>query len=293
MSWVVLGSSVTGSSHIKEGLPCQDAWATISTMDEKLVIVAVSDGAGSRSKSHLGSSFLVDCAVRNTVGILEQRSEDFFSDESDFRTFSEHLLTEIVTEFNSYAIDNNLLIDDLACTLILCIISQRYTACINIGDGRAAVQTVRGGESFWHPIMVPYKGAYANETVFFTSLLKTNKIRDSSIWNCQLIEGSANAVVLMTDGCEDFSFLLRPEPSFSDSTAELTKFDLNQPFAPFLDGVLNMIRNGLNSGISKADLNGFWKEFLQNGTQKIENEPDDKTLVFVVPGDFREQMNCN
>lgn len=49
----VVASSVRGPSHVREGLPCQDAWLAVASARASLAVVC--DGMGSRPRSREGS----------------------------------------------------------------------------------------------------------------------------------------------------------------------------------------------------------------------------------------------
>lgn len=284
MPWLVLGASVIGNSHLKIDTPCQDAWSTQTTSDGRHVVVAVADGAGSRTQSHLGSRFIADNAVSIAINLLEEKGEEILSNSLRWKELGQHLLATLIADLQCFAEENQYQIDDLASTLILCIISESSIACLHVGDGRAAVKTVSETGELWKPIMVPFKGTYANETVFVTSLSNHKDLSSSTFWTCQLIQEKVEAVAIMSDGCEGFSYLLRTEPVSTDSE-ESKQFngDLNQPYAPFLNGLFGMIQQALLSDISEENLSVHWEEFLQKGNSKIALEPDDKTFVFIVP----------
>ena len=61
--WISAWCSKIGSSHILEGMPCQDSSKVEYIQDSDFIIAAISDGAGSCSNSQIGSSFLVGRAI--------------------------------------------------------------------------------------------------------------------------------------------------------------------------------------------------------------------------------------
>src|SRR6185436_9273324 len=68
--WRLLGASVTGTSHLKSGLPCQDAHACRALPGG--VILAVADGAGSAERSAEGAR----CAADSVLTALEASLAD-------------------------------------------------------------------------------------------------------------------------------------------------------------------------------------------------------------------------
>ncbi|MCY7420291.1 MAG: protein phosphatase 2C domain-containing protein, partial [Chitinophagaceae bacterium] len=63
--------SIIGSSHILEGLPCQDSSKVEYVEDSDFIIAAISDGAGSCDNSQIGSSFLVSRAIEKMASMLK------------------------------------------------------------------------------------------------------------------------------------------------------------------------------------------------------------------------------
>src|SRR6266581_4656735 len=67
--WRVIGRSVVGTSHLKGQLPCQDFsdYLRCEIGGEPVLIVGVSDGAGSAALSHLGSQEAVSALLRQAA----------------------------------------------------------------------------------------------------------------------------------------------------------------------------------------------------------------------------------
>ncbi len=120
--WHLIGQSVRGASHVRSGLPNQDAilWGPESGIGPPL-IVALSDGHGSSKsfRSHLGSALAVESIVellREFVDLLEQGSKSLTAIK---RTAEERLPQELVRRWQT-AVDSHLLAhpftpEELAC----------------------------------------------------------------------------------------------------------------------------------------------------------------------------------
>ena len=81
--WQIIGKSVRGASHIRTGLPNQDAIAWIHGKGSTFpLIVAVSDGHGSAKyfRSHIGSQLAVEIALA--------LSEEFLNGQPDLNNLS-------------------------------------------------------------------------------------------------------------------------------------------------------------------------------------------------------------
>src|SRR5689334_14686988 len=68
--WRAIGSSVVGSSHEKLQLPCQDACEYYSCVlgAERVLLIAIADGAGSAKASEVGSRAAVDHILQKIAG---------------------------------------------------------------------------------------------------------------------------------------------------------------------------------------------------------------------------------
>lgn len=85
MPWKIVSCSVTGISHKRRSIPCQDFAGYYHLPEHNAVIGAVADGAGSAKYSHKGSRIAVKEAIAHTKENLkfllnrEKRTEEFFS----------------------------------------------------------------------------------------------------------------------------------------------------------------------------------------------------------------------
>ena len=61
-TWQTIGASVTGASHVKTNLPCQDAHG-FAELPGGLLIAVVSDGAGSAPLAEVGAQTAVSAAM--------------------------------------------------------------------------------------------------------------------------------------------------------------------------------------------------------------------------------------
>ena len=168
--WISAWSSKIGSSHILEGLPCQDSSKVQYIENTDFIIAAISDGAGSCVNSHIGSSFLVDRAIKKLTSLLKLKNwienEVLELTPEKWREELFDLFKELKEELNSKATESELEFKSLSATLIIAISNGKFIACANIWDGRAAF---RNEESEWLPMVIPTKGEEANQTLFITS----------------------------------------------------------------------------------------------------------------------------
>lgn len=204
--WISAWSSKIGSSHIIEGLPCQDSSKVQYIENTDFIIAAISDGAGSCVNSHIGSSFLVDRAVEKVATIF--KLNNWFENESfeltgdKWREESFILFKELKEELKTKATESEVDFKSLSATLIIAISNGKFIACANIGDGRAAF---RNEDSEWLPMVVPTKGEEANQTLFITSDLWEEN-NQSEYFGTFFYKSPITAFALLSDGCERASF---------------------------------------------------------------------------------------
>ena len=87
--WTVLGDSVLGASHVRDGRPNQDAWLA-ETLADGAALLAVADGHGGalHCRSDRGSRFAAECAI--TV----MRA---WRDDGDFEDFARRFPASLVS----------------------------------------------------------------------------------------------------------------------------------------------------------------------------------------------------
>lgn len=275
--WISAWSSRVGSSHIVEGIPCQDSSKVQHIENSDFIVAAVSDGAGSCINSHIGSSFLVDRAIERMASAFKYRN--WFEKENVDLTpesWREEVFLqyrELKEELHSKAVELGVDFKSLSATLILAISNGQFIACASIGDGRAAFRDL---ESEWFPMMVPTKGEEANQTIFITSDLWDEDI-GSDYFGTFFYENPITAFSLLTDGCERASFEIL---KFSEE--ENKYFDPNKPYKPFFEpNYLNLVKLG-KANFHQGQINALWGDFLDKGNNILLNETDDKSMILSV-----------
>jgi hypothetical protein len=77
----------------------------------------------------------------------------------------------------------------------------------------------------------------------------------------------------MSDGLEKISFECYQQGE------DGKYYDPNRPFDEFLNFIVKMSKNFLKTGSDK-ELQEKWKSFLKDGHLQLQEEQDDKTMVF-------------
>ena len=251
----VFGGKITGSSHIKKGLPCQDAFRSEKT-DSGEIIIAVADGLGSAEYSDTGAEIAVNSAV--------DRIKSLFDRDGKYSIPKAALMKnrDIVTgafsaarkTLEDRAAENGYPLKKLACTLIVVFTWEGYVTTGHIGDGAVTAQT----DGKIRIISGPGESEYLNEVTPLTS----GNIED----NIRINENIANVEVLaaFTDGCQR-AFLEKKNGEYT-------------PYEPFFSPIFSFAKGITN----EEEASGEIARFLRSEKME-ENSDDDKTLVIAVP----------
>lgn len=151
MNWHIIGDSVRGASHKRNGKPNQDAWAY--RQSETCTVLAVADGHGSSKYIHsdIGAQLAVDVALELFDHFAAQHSESG-STKRHIKQAIDYLPSQLVQAWRS-AVDTA---DDgqtenpneryslYGTTLLAVLLSADYALYLQIGDGDLLVLTDDG-----------------------------------------------------------------------------------------------------------------------------------------------------
>ena len=260
--WLGASASAQGRSHIKVDVPCQDSTCTESY--EGCTVVALSDGAGSKQYSYLGSRQL----VKAICDLLTKDFDILFGqkvDEIKKKVYS-HLMSAMTTE----AQKNNISISELSSTLLAIAIKYDRILSFHIGDGCIGFLNASGSMELFSE---PFNGEYPNSTIFFTSPNGLDQFRCYK-GHVSGIEG----FILMSDGSAD-SLYLKKDKSFANACSKMINMLTNTELdsKELLTSSLNLIRNRTFDDCSVALLK-------KAGQEKREFEQINKDLMETVSG---------
>ena len=244
--WNLVFDSVRGTSHEADDLPCQDCCRVLThrTNDTSVLISVCADGAGSASFSDQGSQIACD----KFVG----QCQSYFVDDDSIRGVSQEIVSGWLKEIRNaiYQRAEELETDarQLATTILGCVIGERVSFFLQIGDGAMVYRSDEPFEfAFW-----PHSGEFANMTNFLTS----DNFESNTEW--KIVEGEINELAAFTDGLE------RLVLKFEDQT-------IHEPaILPMLETIKN----------SKPEEDFFepLRRFLSSDSVN-ERTDDDKTLI--------------
>ena len=195
-AWNVVAASVAGVSHIKTGLPCQDAHA-YRLLPNGLLVAAVADGAGSASCSEIGAQIAVAVGVETLAGAFAGISFDEGTSGrgSLMREAMQAARTAVEAEANRRDVSAR----ELATTLLLMAASSTEIIAVQVGDG-AIVGLDAAGKIF--AVTTPPEAEYANSTTFLTSPDALDTMQEAQI------SRSMRALALFTDGLQRLALKL-------------------------------------------------------------------------------------
>jgi hypothetical protein len=247
----VLAASVCGTSHLKTGVPCQDACHHTILPDGTLVL-AVADGAGSAQLAEVGASV----AVRSAVEAVAARWGDM-PDSCDADAWRVGLTEALHTTQEALAAearsqDANL--RDLASTLLLTVATADCIATLHLGDGAAVLQDM-GDRCL--ALTTPQIGEYLNETSVITDPDAHDHARIA------VHPGPVQYLCLLSDGLQMLA-LSMPQGT---------------PHAPFFTPLFQFIDQMKDEATTQEQLTAFL-----TSPRITERTDDDVTLCLAVRG---------
>jgi len=192
----LVGCSVKGPSHEKENKRCQDNWDGTQLADSRFAL-AVADGLGSASDSHIGS----EVASETVVEHLEQVVQEEDLEETSLRDAFKQAFKSARSALQDEADRQGLEIKDLNTTLLAAAGGLSGVAAAAVGDG-GIIKVYR--DQF--DIFVPREESeYANRT----TPIQSDHWEDS--YRFEYSE-QVDGVAAFTDGLENFAWDGKDEP---------------------------------------------------------------------------------
>lgn len=198
--------SVIGRGHLKKNTVCQDSH--YKYQKNGVNVLAISDGAGSKSYSHIGSKLLVNKVCQY---LSENFKKIYTGDYSNVRKdLMNYLLKELEKKKYSLKIQR---IEEFAATLLFVAQKEDKFLVGHIGDG--VIGYLKNEEL--RVVSKPENGEYANETYF---------VHPNFLEKLRLGKGTLEGVegfILMTDGGES-GLYHRAKNELIESNKEIIKW---------------------------------------------------------------------
>jgi hypothetical protein len=163
--WRTAFATVAGTSHLRNGSPCQDASGCIVLElpdGSEVLAAAASDGAGTAVRSKEGAELAVSSFLTD-FGIAAARDSSLNSID---RSFVDEWLFSFQLAVSRLAEGAESHPRDYSCTLLGAIVGPASAIYLHIGDG--AIVVGAEGEEDYAWIAWPQHGEYANQTYFLT-----------------------------------------------------------------------------------------------------------------------------
>ena len=251
-NWRLIGASVTGTSHTKSGLPCQDAHGFREVGGSALL--AVADGAGSAERSGEGAA----CAAQAALAALSAALSGGWPASTDrWHDLFSAAYSNARSQLEELSAGAGLPVRAFATTLLCAAISDQGLAVAQLGDGIAAAFMPADDPELtgdWFLAAEPQRGEYANETYFLSQADALEHVQIA------FYAEPVRALALMTDG------LLR-----------LVLDGKRQPHVPFFQPLLTF---GVEVD-DEAQGNGQLADFLSSERVGARTD-DDKTIVLAL-----------
>lgn len=274
-SYSVFGVSLLGRAHIQYQMPCQD-YHLFADCGMGWHLYLVSDGAGSARESHRGSKYNCELMMQSMQQLLAAtswQSNGYLPTEHEWHIEFINLcrIVKAKIEKNVEMLDEPVRPNDFNATLMLLIVSPFGMLCGHIGDGRMGYQDQTG---IWHSSLIPHKGEEANMTIFLMNNWDKPQIpalRLSSVFvpETHVIGEVPQKVVVMTDGCENFSWYCVG----LDETSGMYR-DRNCPFEGFLNPLFEYVDSA-----SKDDKLFTMADIINSCNDTCAAEQDDRTMM--------------
>ena len=243
--WRVVAARETGTSHLRTGTPCQDAFA-VGRAGEALLLFAA-DGAGSAARADLGSRLAVEAAQAAARAEVEAGAPE---DAEGWRPLMERIVRAARARLEAPEQGE---MRELATTLLGVIWTPGHVAALQVGDGWIVSEAAEGMRA----LIPPVKGEYFNETVFLTSSGFAERAR------YEVIPASdVSGIAVLTDGLEMVSMDLAD----------------GAPHEPFFRPLFELARDpDEDTEAQEREIH----EFLRSDRINARTD-DDKTLVLAV-----------
>jgi hypothetical protein len=249
-TWRFAAAKVAGTSHVRAGLPCQDAYRceVVATPQQAVFIAVMSDGAGSASEGARGAAYICNELleqVQEKLPLLAHNptTADWLKDS--VANARDGLLAE--------ADRLGLPARELAATLLCAVLAEQWSAFAQLGDG--AIVAPEAGTDSWAWIFWPQRGEYANTTSFLTDPTAMQMLEIDTLPRAQ------HEVAIFTDGLQHLLLHYKQQTAYS----------------PFFERMLRPIRLSTSDGEDR-ELSDELAKYLRSPTVASRAD-DDLTLV--------------
>ena len=223
--WKIVNATMQGTSHIKNGVPCQDF---VKSSAYAVKIIALADGAGSATHSDIGAKFACEAIINN----IERRFNKLY--ETDLPLLKKRLVNSVMLRLYNSAKKKKVDISQFGSTLLFIAIQGNRVLAGHIGDGVIGAISNDGKISV---LSEPERGEYANTTFFTTSSDSKSHFR---IYKFKVDD--YKSFFLMSDGAADCLYL-RSEQQFSNAITKISKWMEDNDISEINEAISDNMRN--------------------------------------------------
>ena len=227
MVWKVIKAEMTGTSHKKNGTPCQDV--TNKFVTENSCTIVLADGAGSAPLSELGAE--VTC--KSIIRLFYHDFNELF--EMDSLLVKTKIIHSVRTRLGIKAKKHNKDKHEFASTLLFVSIKNNNFIAGHIGDGIIGAIDDKGTTIM---LSEPENGEFANSTYFTTS--------DNYKCHLRLYRGDVDnfkSFFLMSDGAADCLYHKKAKvfaPAIQSFSRWIEKYDEESVSKALLENMIKM-----------------------------------------------------
>lgn len=250
--WKIALASATGLGHRREGTGCQDRGAAglLDSPDGEVLVLVACDGLGSASHSDLAAQITCDNMLAGLTAHLERSPADPpIADQVN------GWMELAIGDMAQHALRLAVPASEFACTLLLAVVAQHWSAYAQVGDG-AIVLAGSGDAADWSWVFWPEGGEeYINETACLRPGFPLPALQ------MKTGENLADEIAVFTDGLQGMAL------HYASQTVH----------APFFAPLFDPLRAWEGRGVSEA-LTRSLASLLADGAFDRRSE-DDRTLL--------------
>jgi len=127
MSWTWAAASQIGTSHVRNGMPCQDRHRCFES--NGTIVAIVSDGAGSALEGAKGAALVCRTLASELSSIISKR----WPTDVDIT----EMVDQVRDRIAHVALSRGLLPRDFAATSVAVIAGEHESIAVHVGDGAA------------------------------------------------------------------------------------------------------------------------------------------------------------
>lgn len=245
--WQMIAASVPGASHVRKGLPCQDAHR-VEELSRGGMVAAVADGLGSAVCAERGAQAATDAAITLLRATLNRALP---KTEASWQKVIAQAFAEARRTLLTLAETENCPPADYATTLLVAVVTKQWLAVGHLGDGAVVAWLTDGTIA---TLSKPQRGEFANETQPLTSADALAAVA----YFCRA--EPVQALALFTDGVQQLCL----------AAADYT------PYEPFFAPLFSQVCQPFNRWEAESALIAF----LQS-ERLGKRSDDDKTLALL------------